>query len=132
MYFKKTHWHSQCVLETYEVWYLEMSLKTHWEISLINVWSVWSVLWRTSPQKLISSRYIISKVIRKEMQFFYTKKFSIVQTVKFEIMITTNTNVNTYYIKYADSFQLVQNTPKKYEKSSFIAFSCDNFCILQN
>ena len=57
MYFdyivQKTHWHSQCVLETFEEWYLEMSLKTHWEILLINVWSVWSVLWRTSRMNLI-------------------------------------------------------------------------------
>ena len=46
--FQRTHWNSQCVLETFEKWYLEMSLKTHWEILLISVWSVWSVLWRTS------------------------------------------------------------------------------------
>jgi len=35
-------------LEIFEVWYLGMSLKARWGISLISVWGVWSVLWRTS------------------------------------------------------------------------------------
>ena len=47
--FHRTHWNCQCVLETFEIWDLEMSPKTHWVILLINVWSVWSVLWRNSP-----------------------------------------------------------------------------------
>ena len=46
--FQRTHWNSQCVLETFKISNLEMSLITHWEILLISVWSVWSVLWRTS------------------------------------------------------------------------------------
>ena len=64
--FQRTHWYAQCVLETFEIWYLEMSLKTHWEILLINVWSVWSVLWRTSQKfvVLMTKLYISSFWLR--------------------------------------------------------------------
>ena len=68
--FQRTHWNSQCVLETFEKWYVEMSLK-HTERYYWSMCEVCGVCYGEIPYFLFFSLDFFSFFFLQYSQFFF-------------------------------------------------------------